>query len=177
MELEKAGWTPLYVDLGKAKVKEVLSGKSKNEFDTELQKYGLGLLIIKKSYIIEKIKTIIITSIHNADTLSQKQDWHQIILSQLQEDYTHDRLSKFFSSVAGITLEHYIILQKIERVKELLFQNELSLKDISKKMGFASQPHLSYQFKRVTGITPLKFRAGRIRKIKTKKMRMKLSRE
>lgn len=98
--------------------------------------------------------------IKNPEKLDRKIAWGNMILGQLDEVLSYERMSKLFSSVTGTTLESFIMRQKIERVKELVFQDELNFMEISKKMGFASLPHLSFRFKKVTGVTLSDFKAS-----------------
>jgi AraC-like DNA-binding protein len=109
----------------------------------------------KKSVLIEKIKNIIIELIHYSDELP-KVNYSDYISEKMGMDYTH--LSKLFSEVRGITIEHFIIAHKIERVKELLLYDELNLTQISYIMNYSSVSHLSKQFKKVTGLTPTFFK-------------------
>jgi AraC-like DNA-binding protein len=115
----------------------------------------------KKSVLIEKIKNIIIEMVHYSDELP-KVTYSDYISEKMGLDYTY--LSKLFSEVRGITIEHFIIAHKIERVKELLLYDELNLTQISYIMNYSSVSHLSKQFKKVTGLTPSFFK-----KLKEKK--------
>lgn len=162
MEIEKLGLTPLKVDLGFAQVKEHLSDDSREMLSRDLQKFGLDLIDTLKSITVEKIKTIVIRYINSADILPQKIDWYDIISSQLSQKYSPNQIGRLFPSVEGVTLEYFIITQKTKLAEELIFQNELTLKEISKRLGYASLPHLSGQFKKVTGLTPTQYRARRM---------------
>jgi len=164
MELEKSGLRPLYIDLGRVRIRGKLNEDAKKDLDLRLQEYGLGLLLDRRTRIVEKVKNYVISSIQNPEHLDRKIDRNQMILSQLDEKVSKERLSQLFSSVTGTTLESFIICQKIERVKELIFQDELNFMQISKKMGFASLPHLSFRFKKVTGLTLSGFKASAIKK-------------
>ena len=106
--------------------------------------------------LVEKVKNTIIELIHSYDTVDIKQKISSIISEKLNVDYNH--LSSMFSSTQGITIEKYIILQRIERAKELLVYNELSLSEIAYKLGYTNVQHLSTQFKKVTGLTPSHFK-------------------
>ena len=158
VELVNLGWTPIQVELGYAKVKEMMNDAEKEELVSNLQKFDLDLIDTNRSIIGEKMKTIILQTIHQSDSLSQRMEWHHIITSQLPEPYSQERLSRHFSSYAGKTLEKYIIEQKVERAKELIYRDELSLKIIAQKLGYASLPHLSSQFKQVAGYTPTQYK-------------------
>jgi len=109
--------------------------------------------------LIESIKTKIIDMIHHQDRLDRKFNWSVILSEELHYEYNY--LSSLFSSVEGITLEHYIIKQKIERVKELLFYDELTLSQIAERLDYSSVAHLSAQFKKITGLTPSELKKSR----------------
>lgn len=120
-----------------------------------LHEAGLELMDDKKAVLIEKIKNVIIEMVHYSDEMP-KVNYSEYISDKLKLDYTH--LSKIFSEVKGITIEHFIIAHKIERVKELLLYDELNLTQISYMMNYSSVAHLSKQFKKVTGLTPSFFK-------------------
>ena len=109
----------------------------------------------KKSMLIEKIKHIVIDVVHHSDE-HVKVKFSEYLSNKLQHDYTY--LSNLFSGVQGTTIEHFMIAHKIEKVKELLVYNELSLTEISFAMNYSSVAHLSTQFKKVTGLTPSHFK-------------------
>ena len=163
-ELEKAGASILKVELGEAEIKGGLTAKQKDQFVSRIESLGFQLIDDKKSRTIEKIKNVIIDSIqqHNADT--PKISYSHLIESKLNKDYTY--LTNLFSEIEGITIEKFIISQKIERVKELLVYDELSLSEIAIVMGYSSVAHLSNQFKKVTGLTPSHFKSIRNKKRK-----------
>jgi AraC-like DNA-binding protein len=128
-----------------------------------LERAGFELISDRNSRIIEKIKNVIITQVHhNADELRLK--FSELISAELHYDYSY--LSKLFSEVEGVTIEHYIIIQKIEKVKELMAYDELSLTQIADTLGYSSVAHLSSQFKKITGLPPSHFKnlGGRLRK-------------
>jgi AraC-like DNA-binding protein len=125
------------------KIKEVLAG------------YGLELIEERKSELIEKIKDSIIQVVQYADK-PLKTNFSNYLSSILEYDYTY--MANLFSSVQGITIERYIILRKIERVKELLTLGQLTLTEISYKLNYSSVAHLSNQFKKITGFTPSDFK-------------------
>ncbi|SIN76119.1 helix-turn-helix domain-containing protein [Algoriphagus halophilus] len=150
-ELHKLGIHPMTVDLGMVELAEDLSEMQLLRLKTNLKKSGLELLDDKKSIIIEKIKNIIVEMIHYSDELP-KVNYSDYISEHLGYDYTY--LANIFSEVKGITIQQFIILHKIEKVKELLIYDELNLTEISYKMHYSSVAHLSNQFKKVTGLTP-----------------------
>jgi len=124
-------------------------------FDKNLEAIGFERFDDKKSRIIEKVKSIVIENLHHNDG-KINHNYSELIDSQIPHEYNY--ISNIFSSFEGITLEQYIIRQKIEKVKELIFYNELSLKEIAWKLGYNSAAYLSNQFKKVTGMTPGQFR-------------------
>ena len=154
-ELEKLGLTCISVGLGKVDVKEEMTEEQLEIFNTNLKKSGLELLTDKKEVLIEKTKALIIKMIHYSDELPKVND-SDYISEKLCYDYTY--LSNTFSKVKGMTIQQYIIHHKIEKVKELLVYDELTLTEIAYKLHYSSVAHLSYQFKKVTGLTPTKFR-------------------
>lgn len=150
-ELGKLGLSNVKVDLGMVEILEDISDEQKQVLQSNLKKSGLELLDDKKSILIEKIKNAIIQMIHHTDELP-KVNYSDYISEQLGYDYTY--LANTFSEVQGITIQHFIINHKIERVKELLIYDELNLTQISYKLHYSSVAHLSNQFKKITGLTP-----------------------
>ena len=159
--LESLGLHYVILELGIVEIMQDLTANQRKQLYDLLLKSGLELMDDKKSVLIEKIKNIIIELIHYSDELP-KVNYSAYISEKMGMDYTH--LSKLFSEVRGITIEHFIIAHKIERVKELLLYDELNLTQISYLMNYSSISHLSKQFKKVTGLTPSFFK-----KLKEKK--------
>ncbi len=154
-ELKKLGLHYVIVDLGMVEILEDISLKQRQELKNNLLKSGLELLDDKRSILIEKIKTAIIDMIHNTDELPSV-NYSNYLSEKLGYDYTY--LANIFSEVKGTTIQHFIILHKIERVKELLLYNELNLTEISYKLHYSSVAHLSNQFKKITGLSPSFFK-------------------
>lgn len=150
-ELIKIGLTPLAIDLGVVEIKEQITSEQHDKLQRNLLKIGLELLDDKKSILIEKIKNVILELIHYSEN-PPKVNYSDFISEKLNYDYTY--LSNVFSEVKGITIQQFIILHKIEKVKELLLYDELNLTEIAYKLHYSSVAHLSNQFKRVTGLTP-----------------------
>lgn len=150
-ELEKLGFHLISVDLGVAEIFEDISFDQREQLKVNLMKYGLELLEDKKSILIEKIKNVIVEMIHYLDEIP-KVNYSEYISEKLDYDYVY--LANIFSEVKGITIQHYIIMHKIEKVKELLLYDELNLTEISYKMHYSSVAHLSNQFKKITGLSP-----------------------
>ena len=159
--LESLGLHFVILELGIVEIMQDLTEAQHTQLYEMLLKSGLELMDDKKSVLIEKIKNIIIELIHYSDELP-KVTYSDYISEKMGLDYTY--LSKLFSEVRGITIEHFIIAHKIERVKELLLYDELNLTQISYIMNYSSVSHLSKQFKKVTGLTPSFFK-----KLKEKK--------
>lgn len=150
-ELEKLGLHYVNVDLGTIEILEDISSSQKEELRQNLSNFGLELLDDKRKIIIEKIRSIIIELIHHSDELP-KVNYSDYISQKLGYDYTY--LANTFSEVKGITIQQFIIIHKIEKVKELLLYDELNLTEISYKLHYSSVAHLSNQFKKITGLTP-----------------------
>lgn len=154
-ELENMGLHFTIVELGEVEITEDLSVQEQNQLKTALLKFGLELMEDKKSMLIEKIKNIIVEMIHYTDEPPEI-NFSDYLSKKLNYDYNY--ISNLFSEVKGTTIEHYIIAHKIERAKELLIYNELTLTEIAYKLHYSSVAHLSNQFKKVTGLTPSFFK-------------------
>jgi AraC-like DNA-binding protein len=157
--LEELGYEVIRVELGSAEVAKELSLSDKSVIKQRLDKLGFELIEDKTAKVIDDIKTVIIKMVHHS-----KGDLESISISEflsLKLNYNYTYLSKIFSDVEGITIERFFILQKIERVKELLIYDELSLKEISYRLGYSSVQHLSTQFKKELGITPSAFKKAK----------------
>jgi len=155
-ELEKLEIPIAHIELGLVKINREISIELKQNVKQVLQENGFELIDDKKSQIIEQIKTLIIEKIHHSENEKQQINSSDYLAQELGHDYSY--LSHLFSSVEGITIEKYIINQKIEKVKELLIYDELSLNEISYQLGYSSVQHLSNQFKKVTGLPPSQFK-------------------
>jgi AraC-like DNA-binding protein len=153
--LNKLGIPHVILDLGSVEIMDDLSVAQREQFKHDLLKSGLELMDDKKTVLIERIKNIIVELVHYSDEMP-KVNYSEYISEKLGQDYTH--ISKIFSEVRGITIEHFIIAHKIERVKELLLYDELNLTQISYMLNYSSVAHLSKQFKKVTGLTPSFFK-------------------
>ncbi|GAB2780025.1 helix-turn-helix domain-containing protein [Salinimicrobium soli] len=160
-ELEKFGLHPGTVTLGEAEIPSELSPQQKLELNERLQELGFELIDDRKTRLIEGVKTSIVELIHSTGDLP-KITFSEYLSDKFHQDYS--ALSKLFSEVQGMTLEQYVITQKIERVKELLVYDELSLSQISLQLNYSSVSHLSKQFKKVTGLTPTHFKQVREKK-------------
>lgn len=159
-ELEKLGLQPEKVTLGEVTIREEhIPDATLKKLDETLVNLGFERMDDRKARLIENIKNKVIEMIHYGDPGNRKFNWSDILSDSLHYEYNY--LSNLFSSVEGITLEQYIIRQKIEKVKELLFYDELNLSEIAHKLGYSSVAHLSGQFKKVTGFTPSELKKSR----------------
>jgi AraC-like DNA-binding protein len=154
-ELKRLGLHYVLVDLGMVEIMEDITSEQQEELKKNLLKSGLELLDNKKSILIEKIKNAITEMIHYSDEFP-KTNYSEYLSKKLDYDYTY--LSNLFSEVKGMTIQQFIIIHKIERVKELLLYDELNLTEISRKLHYSSVAHLSNQFKKVTGLSPSYYR-------------------
>ena len=154
-ELEKMHLQFTVVELGEVEITEELSSKQQQELKTSLLRSGLELLEDKKSMLIERIKNIVVEMIHYSDE-APLLNFSSYLSEKLHYDYNYP--SNLFSEVKGTTIEHFIIAHKIERAKELLIYNELTLTEIAEKLHYSNVAHLSNQFKKVTGLTPTFFK-------------------
>lgn len=162
-ELEKFGLHPVSVDLGEVEISDDINEEEKEALNDVLNQVGFELINDKKSRWIEQIKKAVMELVYREDE-QLKTNLSTHISEKLNHDYSY--LSNLFSEVQGITIEQYYIAQKIERVKELLVYDELSLSEIADELNYSSVSHLSKQFKKVTGLTPTHFR-----QVKEKKRR------
>lgn len=154
-ELHSLGLRYGAIELGVVEILEDITEQQREQLKTSLLKSGLELLDDKRSILIEKIKNVIIEMIHYSDELP-KVNYSDYLSQKLNYDYTY--LSNIFTEVKGITIQQFIIINKIERVKELLLYDELNLTEISYKLHYSSVAHLSNQFKKITGISPSFFK-------------------
>lgn len=160
-ELNKLGLHFIIVDLGEIDIMEDLTAEQLEQLKIGLLASGLELMEDRKAILIERIKNIIIEMVHHSEELP-KIKYSNYISEKLNHDYTY--LSNIFSEVKGITIQQFIINHKIERVKELLLYNELNLTEVSYKMNYSSVAHLSYQFKKVTGLSPSHFQQLKVKR-------------
>lgn len=154
-ELEKMGIGIEQIKLGEVRTQEEVTAEKKADIERVLTGLGFELIDDKKSRIIERIKNIIIDLVHHRDN-GIKEKLSEILRKELHHDYNY--LSGLFSEVEGTTIEKYFIAQKIEKVKELIVYDELSLSEIAFRLNYSSVGYLSNQFKKVTGLTPSHFK-------------------
>jgi AraC-like DNA-binding protein len=154
-ELKKLGLHFIIVDLGEIEIMEDISDRQREQLKAALLHSGLELMDDKRAVLIERIKVVITEMVHYSDELP-KVNYSDYISEKLNYDYTY--LSNIFSEVKGITIQQFIIIHKIERIKELIIYDELNITEIAEKMNYSSVAHLSAQFKKVTGLSPSHFK-------------------
>ncbi|MGV6946602.1 helix-turn-helix domain-containing protein [Sphingobacterium kyonggiense] len=157
-ELDKLGLDAKNVKLGEVTLTKEITPTEKEALVKTLEPLGFEVIDDKKGRIIEKIKNIIIDLVHHQDS-DVKTNLSDVLSDKLHHDYNY--LSNLFSEVEGITIEKYFIAQKVEKVKELLVYDELSLSEIAMRLNYSSVAYLSNQFKKVTGLTPSYFKQVR----------------
>lgn len=161
---KKVGLHYVTVNLGEVEVLEKMTDKQREKLKVILLKSKLELMDDKKAILIERIKNVIIEMVHYVDDLP-KTNFSDYLTKILKHDYTY--MANIFSETQGTTIEHYIIMHKIEKVKELIIYDELNLSEIANKLHYSSVSHLSHQFKKITGLTPSYFKT-----LKNKKLTM-----
>lgn len=155
--LHNAGLTPLSVELGTASVEENPDVAKLDEIRIALEEQGFELLEDRRKQTVDRIKSAIIELVHYRDN-HQQVNLSAFLSNELGMEYSS--LSKLFSENTGLTIERYFILQRVERIKELIFYGEMSLSEIARKMNYSSVAYLSTQFKSVTGMTPSQFKSA-----------------
>ena len=153
--LNKINLHYIFINLGEVEVMENISKNQREQLKESLQKMGLELMNDKKTILIEKVKDTIVEMIHYADNMI-KVNFSDYLSEKLNYDYTY--LSNLFSEVQGTNIQSFVVLLKVERVKELITYDELSISEIAYKMNYSSVAHLSNQFKKVTGFSPTYFK-------------------
>ncbi len=154
-ELEKLGLHSTYLELGEVHLTTGIDEEKRLLLKENLHRSGLELMDDKKAILIERIKNVIVEMVHYSDELPRL-NYSDFISQKLDKDY--HTLSELFSRTKGVTIEHFIILHKIEKAKELIMYDELNLTEIADKLHYSSVAHLSHQFKKITGLTPSFFR-------------------
>ena len=160
--LEKLGLQYVAINLGEVNLIEKITAKNRELLRALLLQSKLELMDDKKSILMEKIKSVIVEMVHYSDELP-KTNFSVYLSQKLNHNYTY--LANMFSETQGVTIEHFIIMHKIERVKELIIYDELNLTEIAYKLHYSGVAHLSSQFKKITGLTPSFFK-----KLKHKKL-------
>lgn len=153
--LKDLGLHFVMVDLGEVEIMEKITFQQRDRLKDTLFNAGLELMDDKKSILIEKIKNTIIEMVHHSEEIIQV-SFSAYLSEKLKHDYTY--MANLFSEFQGTTIEQFIILHKVEKIKELLIYGELNITEIAYKMNYSSNAHLSSQFKKVTGLTPSHFK-------------------
>ena len=156
-ELKRLGFNPLSIELGEVKFEQNLSSEKIETIENALNKYGFEVITDKRSQIVEQIKTAAIEYIYLNDADERRINFSDYLEKKLLKDYTY--LSNLFTEMVGSTIEKYLINLKIERVKEFLVYDELTLSEIAFQLGYSNVAYLSNQFKKITGLTPTYFKA------------------
>lgn len=154
-ELDKLGIVANNIKLGEIILEKDLTTTEREALENVLDPLGFQVIDDKKSRMIEKIKNVIIDLVHHQDN-DAKTNLSDVLSDALHHDYNY--LSNLFSDIEGTTIEKYFIAQKVEKIKELLVYDELSLSEIADRMNYSSVAYLSNQFKKVTGLTPSHFK-------------------
>ena len=160
-ELKKLGLHFIVVDLGVVEIMEDISDEQRDQLQEGLMETGLELMDDKRAILIEKIKVLIIEMVHHSEE-DVKINLSDYLAEKLEYDYTY--LANLFSEVQGTTIMHFLIAHKVERIKELILYDELSISEIAWKMNYSSVAHLSNQFKKVTGLSPSHYKQLRNKK-------------
>ena len=160
-ELRKIGLDDVNVELGVVEIQNDITEEQRESIRKSLAKAGLELLDDKRNILVEKIKNVIVEMIHHAEEVPNVND-SEYISKKLGYDYTY--LSNTFSEVKGMTIQKFIILNKIEKAKEMLLYDEDNLTEIAYKLKYSSVAHLSNQFKKVTGFTPSFFKDMKLKR-------------
>lgn len=154
-ELKKLGLHFIVVDLGEIEIMEDISSEKRMILQRRLMTIGLELMDDKIAILIERIKNTVVEMVHHSDEII-KVNFSDYLSEKLGYNYTY--LANLFSEVQGTTIEQFIISHKIERIKELIIYDELNISEIAWKMNYSSVAHLSSQFKKMTGLSPLHFK-------------------
>lgn len=154
--LEELGISPVKIELGEIETKEDVTDDEKRKLNHKIKKVGLELLEKKQGILVEKIKKVAIGYVYKSDEKPNLK-FSVLLSEELNLSYTY--LANFFSEVEAITIEQYIISLKIERIKELIINEEYTLSEIADKMHYSSVAHFSSQFKKATGLTPSHFKS------------------
>lgn len=155
-ELKKLGLHFVRLNLGEVEILEEITEEQREQIGKALHKSGLELMDDKRAILIEKIKSAVIEMVHHTDE-ELKTNFSDYLSEHLDYDYTY--LANLFSETEGTTIQHFVLIHKIERVKELIMYDELNLTEIAFQLHYSSVAHLSAQFKKITGLTPSYFKS------------------
>lgn len=164
-QLKKLKLKYIFVQLGEIDFGNyILTDIEMEKLSIDLSSLGFEILDDKTSQLVEKVKRLILEYVNHLSLKNKKENLSDYLKNNLNYDYNY--ISNLFSSISGETMEHYYINLKIEKIKELLLYDELTVNEISHQMGYSSASHLSNQFKRETGLTPTYFRKMKDTKIR-----------
>lgn len=153
--LETIGLKSIHMELGEVELDKAPTPEQYEWLKSALLKTGLEIMDNKKAMLIEKIKAVVIEMVHYTEDAPET-SFSEFLSEKLGYDYTY--LANTFMQVKGVTIEQFIILHKVERIKELLIYDEYNISEIANKLHYSSSAHLSHQFKRITGLTPTAFK-------------------
>ena len=156
-QLENSGFRVSAIALGSAEISPEPEIVQLSAINSCLKLFGFELIDNEKDRIADQLKNLIIEKVHYSDLADTHINYSNYLSDELKKDYAF--LSRLFSEAEDITIEKYIIQQKVEKVKELLQNGELNINEIAWKMGYSSSAHLSAQFKNITGFTPSQFKS------------------
>ncbi len=159
--LEELHLTPVKIELGEIEIKEDITDIEMKQLNAIIRKAGLALLIRKQGVLIEKIRKVIVDSVYNSDEQPITK-FSSFLSRKLHHSYAY--LANFFSEVESTTLEQYVIMLKIKRIKELILLEDHTLAEIACKLHYTNVAHLSYQFKKATGLTPSHFKRLKVKR-------------
>lgn len=160
-QLNKIGLFYLTLELGQVELREPITNEQRATLKIALRKNGFELMDDQKAILIEKVKNVVIEMIQESEKYPTV-NYSEHISRELDYDYSY--LSNLFSEVTGTTIMQYIIAHKVEKIKELLLYNELTLTEISYQLSYSSVAHLSAQFKKITGLTPTYYKQLKYKK-------------
>ena len=160
--LKKLGIHVIQVELGVVEILDELPENTILQLKNALLSLGFELIEDRRAILIERIKNTIIEMVHHSDDML-KVNFSDYLSEKMNYDYTY--LANIFSEVQGTSIEHFIITHKVERIKEFIIYDELSITEIAYKMNYSSLAHLSGQFKRITGLTPSYFRKLKLKRL------------
>jgi AraC-like DNA-binding protein len=155
-QLTSLGFTVKNVVLGQAEIEPEPNEEQLQLIASALKIPDFELISSDTDKTVEAIKNVVIELVHHSDLSELNTTFSEILSHKLNRDYSY--LSRLFSNAQDMTIEHFIIVQKVEKIKELIEYGELNLNEIAYQMGYSSSAHLSTQFKSVTGLTPTAFK-------------------
>jgi len=159
---KKLGIHVILLELGVVEILKDLPDHTIVELKNDLLTLGFELIEDRRAILIERIKNTVIEMVHHSDDML-KVNFSDYLSEKMNYDYTY--LANIFSEEQGTSIEHFIITHKVERIKEFIIYDELSITEIAYKMNYSSLAHLSGQFKKITGLTPSYFRKLKLKRL------------